>query len=128
MSTSSGQYRCHGTLLLTSSDLPAKAMLMNMKRHNSKYGCPLCEVQSQPRNCGPMHRYWPASNTGQLRTHSSILQCAANVLENDISVSLSIKYLLALITCLIIGPTWNTRTIHPSHSSSLQFSWWNNCG
>lgn len=74
-------------LLAVCLDLPAKALVANMKQFNGKFGCIACfdEGQSNPRT--PMHRYYPFNEMNQQRTHLSILQDIRKVVRNGQAVS-----------------------------------------
>ena len=60
-------------LLLSSVDLPARALLMNMKQYNGKFGCLYCEDPGVTLPNNSLHRFWPGMRDGKARTHQSIL-------------------------------------------------------
>lgn len=84
--------KCH--LLASCLDLPAKALVANMKQFNGKFGCVSCfdEGHSNPRT--PMHRYYPFLERNQLRTHLSILQDIRKVARSGQAVSKTYVLLL----------------------------------
>lgn len=78
---------CKVMLLMTCADLPAKAMLQNMKQYNGAYGCGVCEDAGVPRPGCPRVRQWPYS-TARLRTHKNTLQQAATAIRrNEVVIS-----------------------------------------
>ena len=60
-------------LLASSADLPARAMLMNMKRFNRKFGCLYCEHPGETSAGNHLHRFWPFRAACPDRTHISLL-------------------------------------------------------
>lgn len=76
---------------------PAKAIVINMKQYNGKYGCSSCEDEGVPRSSSHLHRNWPYSNSSTLRTHSGIIAYAKEALCKNDSVSLYV-YILIMYT------------------------------
>lgn len=59
MLTPAGMMLAGAILLSCSVDLPARAMIMNMKQFNGMYGCVYCEDQGTVVGSDHLHRYWP---------------------------------------------------------------------
>ena len=57
-------------LLMCTLDLPAKAMLLNMKQFNGEYGCTYCKDKGEPRATTHLHRNWPYSTCSTPRSHT----------------------------------------------------------
>ena len=60
-------------LLLSSVDLPARAVVLNMKQFNGEFGCCYCEDRGVPRPTSALHRNWPYLADSTARTHQSIV-------------------------------------------------------
>ncbi|KAL5016753.1 hypothetical protein ScPMuIL_006342 [Solemya velum] len=72
--------KCH--LLAACLDLPARALVANMKQFNGKFGCIFCFDEGQSDPAKPMQRFYPFSDKSQLRTHTSILQDIRIAVQN----------------------------------------------
>lgn len=67
--TPDGTKRCRAVLLLSSLDLPARAMFCNMKAYNGQHAC--CTCLDEGDNTIGAHagiRYWPYNPSCQIRT------------------------------------------------------------
>lgn len=84
--TPDGLRKLRCILLTTAVDLPARALLLNMKQFNGKHGCCFCEAEGTTRNDDWLHRYWPPA-TATLRTHASIMQNAISATQERTTVS-----------------------------------------
>lgn len=63
-------------LVMCSLDLPAKAIVLNVKQFNGEYGCTYCEDKGETRATSHLHRNWPYSTSSTARTHAGILENA----------------------------------------------------
>ena len=45
--------------MLSSADLPGKALMANMKQYNGEQGCSVCEDKGKTVGTGGLHRIWP---------------------------------------------------------------------
>lgn len=63
-------------LLIVSLDLPARALVANMKQFNGKFGCSVCFDEGKSRPEQAMLRYYPYNEVVQLRTHQSMVNDA----------------------------------------------------
>ena len=63
-------------VLNTSVDLPARAIVTNMKQFNGRHGCLCCEDEGTTIGSDHLHRYWPYQTNALPRTHSSLLHDA----------------------------------------------------
>ena len=88
MSTPDGEVTARARLLMCSSDLPAKALLLNMKQYNGQHGCSYCEDEGVPRPTTHLHRNWPYSESSTLRTHSGLIANADEARKNGEPVSI----------------------------------------
>ncbi len=77
---------------MCSVDLPAKAIVLNMKQFNGRYACIHCEDEGVPRPSSHLHRNWPYSSNSTPRTHASILANAQEALDKGEAVSQSTHY------------------------------------
>ena len=69
-------------------DLPAKAMILNVKQFNGKHGCTNCEYEGIPRPSAKMIRDWPyREDCMKERTHSSMIQYARQSVKEKAVVS-----------------------------------------
>ena len=69
-----GVMQSRAVLLLGSMDLPARAIVANMKHFNGMFGCLYCLHPGQTEPGNHLHRFWPNhSATAELRTEASIL-------------------------------------------------------
>lgn len=87
VTTSSGTTVCKAMLLMVSVDLPARAMVLDMKQFNGKNGCCYCESPGTPRPSLPMIRNWPPGGGHPLRTHESIRENGKRALDLGNTVS-----------------------------------------
>lgn len=103
--TPSGIATCRVMLLMASVDLPARAILMNMKQFNGEYSCLYCEDPGStiPRN--HLHRFWP--NTSQEHvscTHESLMLNAEEAIRKGTAVSSPLfQYSTYVSLCSTIG-------------------------
>ncbi len=66
----------HAVLLAYAVDLPARAILLEMKQFNGKCACVYCEDEGEIEGSNHLHRFWPYREGSKRRTHSSLLQNA----------------------------------------------------
>ena len=69
--TPDGRLLIKAHLLAVTVDLPAKAMVANMKQYNGKFGCSICMDEGESRASCPMQRFWPFKEENILRTQQS---------------------------------------------------------
>ena len=84
-------------LLAVSLDLPARAMVLNMKQFNGKFGCCYCEDEGTNPPNQPTLRYYPYENNSTPRQHNSMVTDARCATDKREPVSPS--SFLSLITC-----------------------------
>ena len=77
---------CRAILLTCSVDLPARAMITNMKQWNGANGCLYCEEEGTTIGCDHLHRYWPYKDA-TLRTRTSLLHNAEMAITTATTVS-----------------------------------------
>ena len=75
-------------LLAVTLDLPARAVVLNMKQFNGKFGCSYCEDEgSNPQNC-PIHRFYPYNMPSVPRQHSTMIYDARRATASGNAVRL----------------------------------------
>ena len=86
METPAGTMVARGILLMCSVDLPARAMLLNMKQWNGTNGCLYCEEAGTTIGNDHLHRYWPYKSGISARSHASIIQNAKSAVTSGAPV------------------------------------------
>jgi hypothetical protein len=71
-----GTHTARAIIINCSVDLPARAILLNMKQWNGKYGCLYCESPGTTLNGDHLHRYWPYDEASACRSHASVMHNA----------------------------------------------------
>lgn len=75
-------------LLLGSMDVPARAIVTNMKHFNGKFSCLYCHHSGETEPGNHLHRYWPNSSaTMDLTTVDSMLADAESAITQGEAVS-----------------------------------------
>ncbi|XP_048246521.1 uncharacterized protein LOC125377412 [Haliotis rufescens] len=74
-----------GLLLAVCVDLPARAMVLNMKQFNGKYGCNVCHAEGETQPNCPLHRYYPVGESSQ-RTHKSMVNDVRTAVQSGQAV------------------------------------------
>ena len=102
MQTPSGDMLARAILLACSVDLPARAMLVNMKQWNGLHGCLYCENEGVTLGTDHLHRYWIPKDS-QVRTHNYLLHHveAATITGSAVSLPLILGIVL-LITVFLV--------------------------
>lgn len=85
-----GPVTAKARLLMCTLDLPAKAIVLNMKQYNGQHGCTYCEDEGVARASTHLHRNWPYSTSSSARTHEGIVQNAREAVQNKAVVCGSI--------------------------------------
>ena len=113
-------------LVAASCDLPARALILNMRQFNGRHGCHLCEDEGQTAEGKPLFRWWPPNSTQKLRTRNSLTDDSIKATTNDEIVSawfwlhgLCVLYLYVLVQ-------WCEVSQHSFNPPSIQCMWW--CG
>ena len=74
-------------IVAVSCDLPARAIVLNMRQFNGKQGCHLCEDEGTTDPNNHLVRWWP-HNPGQvLRTKQSMIRDIATAVSENAIVS-----------------------------------------
>ena len=76
LATPSGAKHVYATLLLATADLPAKAMVANMKQFNGENGCSTWLDTGETVGTSHLHRIWPYNPSMVHRIHQSVVKCA----------------------------------------------------
>ena len=77
-------------LLQLSVDLPARALVLNMKHFNGAFACCYCESEGETLPGDHLHRYWPYISGTTQRTHQSLLANARKAVAEKTSVRIEI--------------------------------------
>ena len=101
VTTPSGPLTAHAILLLSSLDLPARALVTNMKQYNGKYACCYCESERQPRRSSHLHRNWPYEDVRLPRSNESIKRNARAAIQHHQSVSIITLLFIATLSCSV---------------------------
>jgi len=73
-------------LLLSSTDLPARALVANMKVYNGKYSCTSCEDPGE-EGSNPLHRVWPVNAESITRHKATVMKAVCDSVQQQTSVS-----------------------------------------
>lgn len=76
MQTPDGAMNADAIVINFSVDLPARALVMNMKQWNGISGCLYCEDEGTVVDGDHLHHYWPQQVSSVARSHSSLLKNA----------------------------------------------------
>lgn len=60
-------------IVIMSCDLPARALVLNMRQFNGRNGCHLCEDTGATSDHNRLFRWWPYQTTSVLRTKESLI-------------------------------------------------------
>lgn len=88
MQTPSGAMIAKAILLNCSVDLPARAIVLNMKQWNGINGCLYCDHEGVTLSGDHLHRDWPLKPS-RPRTHASLLHNAEQAVITGKSVSIA---------------------------------------
>ena len=86
--TRDGSFVARAILLGCAFDLPARAIVLNMKQWNGAFGCLYCTEKGYTAPGDHLHRYWPHQGVFHARTHGSLLQNAVDAVTNGTPVSM----------------------------------------
>lgn len=81
VTTPTGERTIRATLLLSSADLPGKALMANMKQYNGEQGCSVCEDKGKTVGTGGLHPVWPYTTNMVLRTHKAVVESIRKVIQ-----------------------------------------------
>ena len=73
-------------LLQLSVDLPARALVLNMKHFNGAFACWYCESEGETLPGDHLHHYWPYVPGATQQTHQSLLANARKAVTEKTSV------------------------------------------
>ena len=96
-------YMCACVMLARcTADLPARALLCNMKSFNGRCACPTCsEPGDNTLERTSLHRFWPHMDTIHIRTASEVKRAFVDATNSNEAVSATylrdILYLLHVI-------------------------------
>ena len=82
-------------LLQLSVDLPARALVLNMKHFNGAFACCYCESEGETLPGDHLHRYWPHVPGTTQRTHQSLLANARKAVTEKTSVRIKKLFILS---------------------------------
>ena len=82
--TPAGALNAGAILMNCSVDLPARAMVMNMKQWNGISGCLYCEDEGTVIGGDHLHCYWPQQESSVARSHASLLNMLKQLQELEL--------------------------------------------
>ena len=82
VNTPEGQMKARAMLILCCVDLPAQALMLNMKSYNGKFACALCKDPGVPRASCHMHRNWPFTSNNVDRTSHTVRESYRQLLDS----------------------------------------------
>ena len=85
-------------LLICSVDLPAHALVTNMKQWNGANGCLYCEDEGTTIGADHLHRYWPYKQDCIPRTHVSLFENAKSAIRSGTAVSNKVQSISTMLT------------------------------
>ncbi len=88
VTTPDGPTVCRAMVLQASVDLPARALVFNMKQFNGKYACIYCIDEGCSHSDSPLHRWWPYKPGVLCRSHNAVIRSARKALESSDAVSI----------------------------------------
>lgn len=93
VSTVSGSVKqIRAAMVVETCDLPARAMVLNMRQFNGSHGCHLCEDPGENSAVNPMLRWWPYNSESTLRTKVALMKDSVKAtLNSDIVSSICFK-------------------------------------
>lgn len=87
-------------IVAMSCDLPARAMVLNMKQFNGRSGCHLCEDEGATSESNRLFRWWPFSSSPMLRTRESLISNAVYASTHNEAVSCNLIATLCIYICI----------------------------
>lgn len=84
--TPDGIVKVRAICLLASMDLPARAIVTNLKQYNGAFGCLYCNHPGFPKVDNPRSRCWPYTEC-TIRSEAEIFECAEKAVETGDAVS-----------------------------------------
>ena len=83
--------------MLCSADMPARALISNMKAFNGSHACSTCEDEGMTVPGNKLHRIWPFSDSNVLRTQDRVYSAILTSVQHGQSVSFG-AYLVCVVT------------------------------
>ena len=71
---SGGVKQVRAAMVVVSCDLPARAMVLNMRQFNGQHGCHLCDSAGENSTEHPMLRWWPYNSESTNRTKVALMK------------------------------------------------------
>lgn len=87
VNTTNGKLLVKARLIAVATDLPARALVLNMKQFNGKYGCSICLDEGECPPGRPLLRFYPFRTAFSERTHQSMLTDANEACRTGTAVS-----------------------------------------
>lgn len=83
-------------IIVMSCDLPARALVLNMKQFNGQHGCHLCEDEGCTTATNRLFRWWPYQSTSVLRTKESLAKNSvyATMTDKVVSMKCTLLYMI----------------------------------
>lgn len=85
--TPTGKVIVKACIITFSCDLPARAVVLNMRQFNGQHGCHLCEDKGSTAENNKLFRWWPYESASILRTKETLTENSIHATVNDEIVS-----------------------------------------
>ena len=86
--TQAGSRCVKAAIVVFTCDLPARALLLNMRQFNGASSCHLCEDVGKTSPDNPLFRWWPYGTTSVLRSKQSLIDAAVKATGQNEAVSI----------------------------------------
>ena len=98
--TPSGCKTIRAAIIAMTLDLPARALVLNMRQFNGLHGCHLCEDEGVTGCNNRLFRWSPYNSTSTLRTKSSLIENSIHATTHD-----------EIVSKLVITQVWHLKFI-----------------
>lgn len=88
--TSAGSVMVKAAIVAMSCDLPARAIVLNMKQFNGQHGCHLCEDEGATSVRNKLFRWWPCTSSSTLRSKESLVSNSVYATKHNVVVSYNV--------------------------------------
>lgn len=99
--TIDGKRKVKAHLMAASLDLPARALVSNMKQFNGKQACCICLDEGETSPGNTLHRFYPLKEDSIKRTKDSFKQDAIESATHEVTVGIE-KLLLFFFPMMLV--------------------------
>lgn len=90
VTTPDGVKTCRAIISVCTVDLPARALVCNMKAFNGAYSCVTClDEGDNTIGASPMVRYWPYNASCQVRSTTDVIDAFTDATTTNTAVSIT---------------------------------------